>query len=53
MLHSRQIADLETSGSLEPPAVNDMDNESCATPAISKGRIDVRTRSVLYCFGEK
>ena len=38
---------------LEPLAVNDMEDEIYATPAISDGRIYLRTRSTLYCFGEK
>ncbi len=48
-----KIAVLKTDGSLEPLAVNDMEDEIYATPAISDGRIYVRTRSTLYCFGEK
>jgi outer membrane protein assembly factor BamB len=48
-----KIAVLKTDGSLEPLAVNDMGDEIYATPAISAGRIYVRTRSMLYCFGEK
>jgi outer membrane protein assembly factor BamB len=31
-------------------AVNDLGDEAFATPAISNGRIFVRTRSTLYCF---
>ncbi len=31
--------------------VNDLDDEVHATPALSGGRIYVRTRGVLYCFG--
>jgi outer membrane protein assembly factor BamB len=33
-------------------AVNDMDDEVYATPAIAGGRIYVRTVSALYCFGK-
>jgi outer membrane protein assembly factor BamB len=32
-------------------AVNDLGDEIHATPALSEGRIYVRTRSILYCFG--
>jgi outer membrane protein assembly factor BamB len=32
-------------------AVNDLEEEAYATPAISDGRIYVRTRSAVYCFG--
>ena len=32
--------------------VNDMGEESYATPAIKDGRIYVRTKSMLYCFGK-
>jgi hypothetical protein len=30
---------------------NDMDEETFATPALEDGKIYVRTRSALYCFG--
>jgi len=33
-------------------AVNELDDECLATPAIADGRIYIRTRSALYCFGE-
>jgi outer membrane protein assembly factor BamB len=32
-------------------SVNDLGEEVHATPALSEGRIYVRTRSSLYCFG--
>jgi outer membrane protein assembly factor BamB len=35
----------------EPLARNDMDDEVFATPAPVDGRIYLRTRSALYCFG--
>lgn len=31
-------------------AVNELDDESFATPAIAEGRIYVRTRGALFCF---
>jgi outer membrane protein assembly factor BamB len=34
-------------------AVNDLGDEIHATPALSGGRIYVRTRSALYCFGAR
>jgi len=33
-------------------AVNDLNEECHATPAIAGGRIYIRTRSTLYCFGQ-
>jgi outer membrane protein assembly factor BamB len=47
-----KIAVLPTDGSLDPVAVNDMEDDIYATPAISDGRIYVRTRGMLYCFGK-
>ena len=32
-------------------ALNEMEDECYATPAIADGRIYLRTRSALYCFG--
>ena len=34
-------------------AVNDLGEESFATPALSGGKLFVRTRKTLYCFGAK
>jgi len=34
-------------------AVNNLDDECFATPAIADGRIYIRTRSALYCFGKR
>jgi outer membrane protein assembly factor BamB len=42
---------LEPDGGLEPVSVADLDDLCYATPAISDGRIYVRTRSALYAFG--
>lgn len=36
---------------LEPLAVNDLDDQCSATPAIAGARIYIRTRSALYAFG--
>jgi outer membrane protein assembly factor BamB len=46
-----KIAVLQPGGSLEPVVVNDLGDDIYATPAISDGRIYVRTRGWLYCFG--
>jgi hypothetical protein len=42
---------LPTGGSLEPLTVSDLADDIYATPAISDGRIYLRTRGWLYCFG--
>lgn len=42
---------LKAAAQWEVLAVNNLEDESYATPAISNGRIFVRTRSTLYCFG--
>jgi outer membrane protein assembly factor BamB len=47
-----KVAVLAPGGGLEPVAVNDLGDEIYATPAISGGRIYLRTRSRLYCFGQ-
>jgi outer membrane protein assembly factor BamB len=46
-----KVAVLPPGGSLDPIAVNDLGDDIYATPAISDGRIYLRTRSHLYCFG--
>ena len=48
-----KIAVLQSGGSLEPIAVNDLGDDIYATPAISDGKIYVRTRGWLYCFGTR
>ena len=48
---SGKIAVLPTDGSLRPLAVNDLREDIYATPAIAGGRLYVRTRGTLYCFG--
>jgi outer membrane protein assembly factor BamB len=47
-----KVAVLPAGGSLEPITVNDLGDDIYATPAISGGRIFLRTRGWLYCFGE-
>lgn len=46
-----KVVVLPPGGSLEPLAVNDLGDDIYATPAISDGRIYLRTRGWLYCFG--
>ena len=42
---------LKAAAEWEVLAVNDLNDEIHATPALSDGLIYVRTRSILYCFG--
>lgn len=42
---------LKADGTLTILAVNDLDDAVHATPALEAGRLYVRTRSALYCFG--
>jgi outer membrane protein assembly factor BamB len=44
---------LKAGGDQEVLAVGDLDEEVAATPALVDGRIYLRTRSALYCFGAK
>jgi hypothetical protein len=46
------ITVLKAGGTPEILTVYELDDESYATPAIADGRIYVRTRSALYCFGK-
>jgi outer membrane protein assembly factor BamB len=46
-----KVAVLRPDGGLEPIVVNDLGEDVYATPAIVDGRIYIRTRSALYCFG--
>jgi outer membrane protein assembly factor BamB len=48
---SCKVAVLKPDASLEPLAVNDLDDQCSATPAIADGRIYIRTRTALYAFG--
>jgi outer membrane protein assembly factor BamB len=42
---------LPPGATLEPLAVNDLQDSIYATPALVDGRIYLRTRNTLYCFG--
>jgi outer membrane protein assembly factor BamB len=46
-----KVAVLAPGGDLEPVAVNDLQDDIYATPALLDGRIYLRTRNTLYCFG--
>jgi outer membrane protein assembly factor BamB len=48
-----RLSVLKAGPSWEVLAVNDMEDECFATPAIAEGRIYVRTRSTLYSFGKR
>ncbi len=48
---SGQVSVLKAGGDWEVLAVNELDDECFATPAIADGHLYIRTRSALYCFG--
>jgi outer membrane protein assembly factor BamB len=48
-----QITVLKASGAWDVLGVNELGEEVHATPALSDGRVYVRTRTSLYCFGAK
>ena len=47
-----QVSVLKAAGDWQVLAVNELDDECFATPAIADGRIYIRTRSALYSFGK-
>jgi outer membrane protein assembly factor BamB len=47
------VSVLKAAGEWEILTVNQLDDECFATPAIADGRIYIRTRSALFCFGIK
>ena len=47
------VSVLKAAGDWQILKVNQLDDECFATPAIADGRIYIRTRSALYCFGSK
>jgi len=47
-----QVSVLKAAGDWQVLAVNELDDECFATPAIADARIYIRTRSALYCFGK-
>lgn len=52
MSESGKVVVLKAGSSLETLAVNDLGEMAYATPALAGGRIFIRTRAALYCFGE-
>jgi outer membrane protein assembly factor BamB len=46
-----KITVLKAAAEWEVLRVNDLEDEVHATPALSEGRIYVRTHGALYCFG--
>jgi len=46
------VSVLKAAGDWQILAVNELDDECFATPAIADGRIYIRTRSALYAFGK-
>ncbi len=50
---SGAVSVLKAAGEWEILKVNQLDDECFATPAIADGRIYIRTRSALYCFGTR
>ncbi len=48
-----KITVLKAAGQWQVLGVNDMGEQVHATPALSDGRLYVRTRSAVYCFGVK
>jgi outer membrane protein assembly factor BamB len=48
-----KVVVLKPGGDLEPVAVNDLQDDIYATPALLEGRIYLRTRRTLYSFGIK
>jgi outer membrane protein assembly factor BamB len=48
-----KVTALKAGGQWEVLGVNDIGEPIHATPALSGGRIYVRTRGALYCFGAK
>jgi outer membrane protein assembly factor BamB len=48
-----KVTVLRAGGDWEVLATNDLDDVCHATPAIVGGRIYLRTRGMLYCFGKR
>src|SRR5689334_16229352 len=47
-----QVSVVKAGGEWDVLAVNELDDECYATPAIADGRLYIRTRSALYAFGK-
>ena len=48
-----KVVVLRASPEWEVLKINELDDEIFSTPAIVDGKLYVRTRSALYCFGNK
>ena len=48
-----KVSVLKAGGEWELLALNDLGEETYATPAIADGRIYLRTRNTLYCFARE
>jgi outer membrane protein assembly factor BamB len=48
-----KVSVIKAGGQWEVLGVNDLNEEIHSTPALSGGRIYIRTRTALYCFGAK
>jgi outer membrane protein assembly factor BamB len=49
--HSGVVSVLRAGAEQELLSANDLGDEIVATPAIAGGRLYIRTRTALYCFG--
>ncbi len=47
-----KLSVLKATGDWDVLAMNDLDEECFATPAIADGRIYIRTRNLLFCYGK-
>ena len=50
---SCKVSVINAAGEWELLALNDLDDECFATPAIADGRLYIRTRNTLYCFADR
>ena len=50
--HEGKVSVIRAGADWQVLSVNDLGSECSATPAISGGRLYIRTREFLYCFGE-
>lgn len=50
--HEGKVSVIRAGADWQVLSVNDLGSECSATPAISEGRLYIRTREFLYCFGE-
>jgi outer membrane protein assembly factor BamB len=46
------VSVVKAQGEWEVVAVNALGDEVYATPAVADGRLYIRTRGMLYCFGK-